>query len=650
MTYFYEVFLADSHYHSSLPLTYSSEEKLAVLAVVTVPLQKRVATGFIMREVGKPKFATKPIKATLTDSPLPKYCLRIAQWLATYYGATLSDAMRQFAPTKPTVRRTHPEHDQSITATPAVQIEFDLPLTTDQKQAIEQINQSKNQTVLLHGETGTGKTRVYLELAREVLTAGRSVILLTPEIALTTQLAAAVEQLLPHPTFVLHSQLTDAKRKQLWFQILEATEPVVIIGPRSALFAPVKDPGLIVVDEAHEPAYKQEQSPRYHALRVASQMGVINKAKVVLGTATPAVAEYYLAKQHDAVVRMKKLAIDHSHGEPIIEIVDIKDRGNFSRNPHLSTKLIEAMTRTLSAGKQVMIYLNRRGSARLILCDNCGWQLLCPHCDVPLVYHSDHHEARCHICGYNQAPPMQCPECKNPDVIYRSIGTKALIESIAKLFPQYRLARFDSDNLAGEHIDEVYSKLRAGEIDILVGTQLLAKGFDLPKLDLVGIVAAETSLALPDFTSEERAFQLLYQVIGRVGRGHGRGHVIIQSLDPKNVVIATAISKNYDRFYKHALKERQDFRFPPFSYLMQLTCRRLTHDGAATAAENLLKKLASKGLPVEIVGPTPSFYARKGRYFYYQIVCKSKNRNHLLNLAHEVPADWLVDLDPINLL
>ena len=642
--------MADSHYRSSEPLTYASKDKLKPLSIVTVPLQKRMVTGFVMREVSKPSFATKEVKTLLSDQPLPKQCLRLAQWLADYYAATLSEGLRQFTPATTTIRRGQPNHEQSVTATAAVQIEFDLPLTDDQSQAIRAISRTKSTTVLLHGDTGTGKTRVYLELAREVLDSGRSVMLLTPEIALTTQLAVAVEQLLPHPTYVLHSQLSPAKRKKLWFAILEATEPVVIIGPRSALFAPLKDLGLIVVDEAHEPAYKQEKSPRYLALRVASQLGAISGAKVILGTATPSVADYYVAEQKKVLVRMKTLAIAHSHGDPVAEIVDIKDRKNFTRNPYLSNQLIEAMNKELTDKKQVMIYLNRRGSARLILCDSCGWQLLCPHCDVPLVYHADKHIARCHICGFTQAPPMECPQCRNPDIIYRSIGTKALIENIAKLFPQYRLARFDSDNVAGEHINEVYGRLRAGEIDILVGTQLLAKGFDLPKLNLVGIVNAETSLALPDFTSEERAFQLLYQVIGRVGRGHGRGHVIVQSIDPTNIVVKSALGRDWHSFYKHALAERQAFRFPPFAYLLQLTCRRATDSGAQTAAENLKKKLAAKKLPVEIIGPAPAFYARRGKYYYYQLVAKSKDRAHLLKLAKEVPADWAVDLDPINLL
>jgi primosomal protein N' (replication factor Y) len=224
------------------------------------------------------------------------------------------------------------------------------------------------------------------------------------------------------------------------------------------------------------------------------------------------------------------------------------------------------------------------------------------------------------------------------------------MESVAKLFPEYRVQRFDSDNASGERVHELYHRLRAGEIDILVGTQLLAKGFDLPKLGLVGVVAAETSMALPDYTSEERTFQLLYQVLGRVGRGHGRGRVVIQTYDPNNVIIQAAIERDYQKLYEHILAQRRDFRFPPFSYLLKLVCRRATQNGASAAAEKLAKELLEQKLPVEIVGPTPAFYGRRGRYYYWQIVIKSKQRDHLLKLAEVVPANWTIDLDPMDLL
>ncbi len=616
--------------------------------VVTVPLRARMVTGFVTAEVDKPEFNVKPIKTLLSSKPLPAHCLKLAQWLSVYYHCNLSEALRQFAPSKPTLRHTKQEVPD-LSHDPDSQIEIEAPLTKTQEKALDEIRKNPSVTVLLHGITGSGKTRIYLELAKETLEKGRSVIMLTPEIALTTQLIGQAKKSLGTNVFILHSQLSQAKRKQIWLSILESTKPVVIIGPRSALFSPVHNPGLVILDEAHEPAYKQDQSPRYHAARVASQLGLLTASKVILGTATPLVTDYYLAEDKNAVVNMNEQAIT-SKEQTTFEVVDLKDRSNFTTNPYLSTQFIDAAKEALGSKKQVMIYLNRRGSARLVLCNKCGWQLLCPHCDIPLVYHADEHLTRCHVCGYNQTPPNVCLKCKNPDIIYKSIGTKALAAAAEKLFPQYKVQRFDSDSLEGEHVNDLFHQLQSGEIDILVGTQLLAKGLDLPRLGLVGIVSAESSMGLPDYTSEERAFQLLYQVIGRVGRGHIKGKIILQSYDPKSIVVESALNRDWHSFYKYTLQERQDFRFPPFSYMLQLSCKRATLKGVEQASSRLKKDLLGLKLPVEIIGPTPSFYARRGKFYYYQIIAKAKNRSHLLELAKHVPADWTVNLDPANLL
>jgi len=646
--YYYEVLLADSRYHGGTPLTYSSPELLPRLSVVSVPLRSGLATGFVLDQTEKPSFSTKEIRTVLSSKTLPYHCLQLAEWLRDYYLINFGEALRQFAPSKTVIRRGSQKLSSSLEE--QTQLDINSPLSQEQRRAIDKIKAHPSTTVLLHGDTGSGKTRVYLELAEETLSAGRSVVLLTPEIALTSQLLMAARQKLKAPIHVVHSELSIAERKRIWFEVLEAQQPVVIIGPRSALFMPISSPGLIVIDEAHEPAYKQEQSPRYHAVRVASQLGSLSSAKVVLGSATPSLTDYYLASERGAVVEMKNQAVSGQKAKAGYELIDIKDRTSFSRNQHLSNQLINAVNKALSKNKQVMLYFNRRGSARVILCSKCGWQLLCPNCDVPLVYHGDEHLVRCHICGYNSKPPKVCPTCGNPDIVYKSIGTKTLTEELKKLFPNARIQRFDSDNPAGEKLNEIYHDLVNGEVDILVGTQLLAKGLDLPKLNLVGIVSAETSLSLPDFTAEERTFQLLYQVIGRVGRGHTEGKVVLQSYHPDSALIKASVERDWNSFYQLAIDERQAYRFPPFSYLLKLVCRRATQAGAETAAENLKIKLQELGLPVEIIGPSPSFYARRGKYFYYQIVAKSKDRKHLIKLADNVPAGWTIDLDPQDLL
>lgn len=640
--------MADSHYHSNSPLTYYSKEALPILSVVTVPLRGRNATGFIISELSAaPDFKTREIKSLQSPVPLPRHCLQLAEWIQAYYASTLAEALRQFTPSKPVIRKRVEEKSAPV---PQGLKPVRLPtLTKDQQQALAKIQKNHSSTVLLHGETGTGKTRVYLELAKQTLAEGKSVILLTPEISLTSQLLLSAKQALNAPIYVFHSELSDAARKKIWFEILEAKQPIVIIGPRSALFSPVQSIGLIVVDEAHEPAYKQDQAPYYHASRAASQLAILCGARVILGSATPSILDYYLAEQKKAIVRMSSPATGQKTlVKPLL--VDIKNRSLFGQNFHMSNVLIDEIKSTLNAKKQIIIYLNRRGTARDILCNVCGWHFFCPNCDIPLVYHGDQHLARCHICGYKSLPPTECPKCSNPEIIYRSIGTKTLTDEIQRLFPNAKVRRFDSDNLPGEHLHEAYSGLVAGDVDILVGTQLLAKGLDLPRLSLVGIINAETSLGLPDFTSEERAFQLLYQIIGRVGRGHSDGTVVVQSYDPSNVVIRAALKRDWLNFYKHAVAERQQFKFPPFCYLLQAVCRRATEAGAEKAAINLKKLLQQAGGRVEIIGPSPSFYARRGKYYYFQIILKSKDRKVLLELAKHIPSDWRVNLDPTDLL
>lgn len=606
-----------------------------------------MVTGYIVNQVTRPSFSVKPVKAILSSSLLPFHCVQLAEWIRDYYCCTYGEALKQFAPVSTVIRRAVadklPQPNSSY-------INLEDELTMEQKNAIENIKKFPSTTMLLHGQTGSGKTRVYLELAQETLIAGRSVILLIPEIALTAQILNVAAEKINQEIIVFHSELSNSERKKLWFRILESNKPLLIIGPRSALFVPVESLGLIIVDELHEPAYKQEQAPRYNALRVASQLGLLTGSKVVMGSATPSIADYYIASQRKSVIEMPGLARQSSKFIVSSEIVDLKDKANFRKNPYLSDKLISEMSKALEEKKQILIYYNRRGSARIILCNNCGWQSLCPNCDVSLVYHNDQHLARCHICGYSETPPKQCPTCLNHEILYRSIGSKSLHQIISSHFPSAVVKRFDSDNLAGEKLNEVYEELHKGSVDILVGTQLLAKGLDLPKLGLIGVVAADASLSLPDFTSEERTYQLLYQVMGRVGRGHINGKIIVQTYEPDSLIIKSALNRDWKLFYEYSLAERKMYRFPPFSYLLKLVCRRATLKGAENASARLKENLLKEGLPVEIIGPTPSFYLRRGKYYYYQLIIKSKDRKHLVQLAALAPAGWQCDLDPVDLL
>src|SRR3990167_5749703 len=351
---YYEVLIASKSYRGEA-LTYSSEHELSPLSVVSIPLRSKSATGFVGKRVKKPKFVAKAIKNHLSNHPLPIHCIELARWMADYYACSLGEALRQFGPAQPINRGEYQTEELTLPAD--IKLELSLPLTKDQKSAIEAINKSKQTTTLLHGDTATGKSRVYMELAKDSIKNGRSVIILTPEIALTAQLEK-VARTLDHPVHIFHSHLTAAARKKIWLAILETTQPVIVIGARSALFVPLRNPGLIVVDEAHEPAYKQDQSPRYHAARVASRLGELSGARVVLGTATPNVADYYLANARRAVVSMTQPAIGQKISILKSQIIDLRDRSAFSRSKHLANSLIDEINTTLSAKKQIMIYLN----------------------------------------------------------------------------------------------------------------------------------------------------------------------------------------------------------------------------------------------------------------------------------------------------
>jgi primosomal protein N' (replication factor Y) len=401
----------------------------------------------------------------------------------------------------------------------------------EQSQALDEIAHATSGTIVLQGVTGSGKTEIYKELARRSVSRGQSVILLVPEISLTSQLISEFAHDFPD-LIVTHSQMTEAERHLAWRTVLHAETAQVIIGPRSALFLPVKNLGVLIIDEAHEPSYKQEQSPRYSALRAASILARENDIKLILGSATPSVADRYLAEVTGRpVVRLDTPARALAQ-TPDITLVDMTKRGNFKRHRFISDQLIASIEKNLANRKQTLIFHNRRGSASTTLCENCGWTALCPNCLVPLVLHGDRFELSCHICAHREKVPTVCPVCRSTDIIHKGIGTKLIESELRKLFPKARIARFDSDNTANETVNSLYEALYKGNIDIAIGTQVVAKGLDLPHLRTVGVIQADSGLSLPDYAAAERAFQLLAQVIGRVGRDEHASEVIVQSYQP----------------------------------------------------------------------------------------------------------------------
>lgn len=640
--WYVEVLVADAAYHKNEALTYSSAARLKPGNVVVVPLRSKHVPAIVTGAVGKPAFSTKAI-VNVPDLPaLPSTHLKLIAWLREYYPAPLGMIVQLFLPNNFATGKTK---EPSRRDSPVAQLP---PLTADQQNALNNIG--SDGLHILHGETGSGKTRVYLELVRKQLAQGKSSIVLTPEIGLTSQLAGTMERAFGDQVVLMHSGLTETARRDAWQRVLRSQQPLVIVGARSALFAPVSNLGLIVIDESHETAYKQDQAPYYHTSTVAAKLAELHKAVLVLGSATPLVRDYFVAKaKQRPIIRMTQVAAGSDHNVTA-EIVDLRNRSQFPKSPYLSTRLLKAISERLQHNEQTLIFLNRRGTARVIFCNVCGWQALCPHCDLPLVYHSDDHVMRCHSCSYKTAAPVSCPSCSNSDVVFRSIGTKAIVSEVQRLFPGARAMRFDTDNKKAERLETHYASVRAGEVDIIVGTQTLAKGLDLPKLSLVGVVIADTSLYFPDFSAEERTYQLLSQVLGRIGRGHRQGTAIIQTYSPESALLQSVVAKDWHTFYNKEIAERRQFLFPPFCHLLKLSCKRASDASAQKAAEQLAHKIRGNNYNVIVEGPVPSFHGKVQNKFVWQIIAKAKRREQLVSIVKNLPSGWTYDIDPLNLL
>lgn len=632
---------------SSMFFTYASDVPLAIGQLVVVEVGKKTHTGLVLRKVKRPPYNTKPIISVIEIQPLPEPLVRLGLWLSEYYATHLGTVLQTLLPRGlQTIRRTRPKAPYQTLRDRTINV-----FTAQQQAALKAIEQMPPGSALLHGVTGSGKTAVYIELAQRALARGQSVLILVPEIALTSQL---VDEFSQHfkDIILTHSRQTEAERHTIWRDALSSSVPRIAIGPRSALFLPFKTIGLIVIDEAHETSFKQEQSPRYSALRAASVLSSCHKAKLLLGSATPTIADYYLAKQSGRpIIPMTKRAQDGAVA-PTITLIDMTKRFLFKKHRFLSDKLLSQLEATFASNGQALIFHNRRGSASTTLCENCGWSAICPRCFLPFTLHSDQHQLRCHICGLTERVPTSCPQCNSADILHKGIGTKLVESELRILFPDKIIARFDGDSETSESVEKRYKELYAGKIDLIIGTQVIAKGLDLPRLRSVGVIQADAGLSLPDYSSSERTFQLLAQVIGRVGRSHHPTAVVVQSYQPAHPAVTYGLAQNYDQFYKETLVSRHKALFPPFTYLLKLTCIYKTEAAAIKNTQKLAQELQLKLPPdVQILGPTPAFYERQHDTYRWQLILKSPRRSLLIDaLRHVPPTHWQTELDPTNLL
>ena len=643
---YYLIAPAKTFHSSDNLLTYSSETPLKIGQIVEIPLGRQSTIGIVVKNTTQPDFDTKSITKIIYEQPLPKKLVDALFWLSSYYRCPLSTVIQAALPRGITKNRRG-----KLPEAPNI-APIDNPLNSAQRAAIRAIEENPANTILLHGITGSGKTNIYIELCARTLAKNQSVILLVPEIALTSQLVRNFQQHFKNIT-LLHSNLTESLRHQLWEKILTDNQPQVIIGPRSALFAPVQDLGLIIIDEAHEPAYHQEQNPKYSASLLAGKL-----AKTVLGTATPLISDYYLCKSHNAIVEINQLAIE-SDKHTNISVIDLKDHSDFTKSRILSNQLIESIKASLANHTQSMLFHNRRGTAPMTICDKCGWQALCPNCFLPLVLHADAFQMRCHTCARNFPVPTACPECKNASIHHKGFGTKLIEDELHRLFPSAKIARFDMDTDDDLKLTKIYDEVYRGDYDIIVGTQMIAKGFDFPRLTTLGIVQADAGLSLPDFSSEERTFQLITQVIGRAKRGHQNSNIFIQSFQPDHPIISLASQSDYASFYNYLVQKRQQSKLPPYSFLLKLSVTYKTEAATVKNIRTLYKKVIQTAKQLQIPEnrivvspPMPAFHERTSTGYTWQLVIKAKSRQNLLDIFDHLPKNNYLhyDFDPISLL
>ena len=577
-------------------------------------------------------------------------------------GLDAADARKRFS--WPVVARVVREGLAAVAPNPAANPSPLLP-TPDQQAALAAIERAMDdpsvepRVYLLHGATGSGKTEVYLQAIAHCLAQGKRAIALVPEVALTPQTTQRFEERFPGQVGLLHSGLSPGRQRDEWRRVLRG-ERGVVIGPRSALFAPMDNPGLIALDEEHEWTYKQDDAqPRYHARDAAERLAALTGAVVVLGSATPDVATAWRAER-GAVGKLALPSRIERSGAPAslasVDVVDMREELRDGNRSVFSRLLRHRLEETMRAGRQAILFLNRRGAASAVVCRNCGHAMRCARCSTALAYHEPQDgrgagRLRCHHCGGARGAPARCPKCRSPRIRYLGLGAQRLMDEALRVAPGARALRWDSDAASDARAHErILRAFASGKADILVGTQMVAKGLDIPSVDLVGVALADVGLHAPDFRAPERAFQLLTQVAGRAGRGSRPGHAVIQTYAPEHYAVRAAAAQDYEAFYAEEMERRRELRNPPFSKLVRLLIAHTDDRTAAREADRLaglLRRTAREwGMSeAEVIGPAPAYPPRVRNVWRRQIVVRAPEPRVLLDKV-AVPPAWRVDIDP----
>ncbi len=668
-------------------LTYTQAPELSSLhrgQLVTVPLGKgnRATKGLVLG----PCTTTAPSEATLKaitacdpDYPtLPEHFIKWLEWLSSYYIHPVGKVAQLAYP--PLRRQEKARKSKRAPVIPLEQMDAPPMMTDEQAQCYNAISQFSNfSSHLVFGVTGSGKTEIYLRLLEKILKEGKTGIVLVPEISLTPQLIQRFARRFGDKIAAIHSQLTDRERTNQWWDLIEGRKSI-LIGARSALFCPLPNVGMIIVDEEHEPSYKQDEKLKYHGRDAAVMLAKFLDCPIVLGSATPSLESWKNALDrkyhlHELKCRVANRAL------PTMTVVDLREQKSSEETQQrikekypdlpfwLSPPLYEKMQEILKNKDQVALFLNRRGVAQMIICPACGHTRECPNCDINLTLHAHSHLV-CHYCDYHENLKDKCPDCKEGHLEAVGLGTELLEKDLAKLFPEHKISRADRDEIQNRsELEALISEMESGEIDILVGTQMIAKGLDFPKLKLVGLVLADVGFNLPDFRATERSFQLITQMSGRSGRhvreGEDPGAVIIQTFNPEHESLLFAQNHDFVGFAAHELNTRAQLNYPPTGRLLGFRIQG-RHLGAVEDAARLLSKRAQslktqfpQYQKIEILGPAEAPLAKLRGQFRFHLLIKGNQASAINSFARQTMSDeqWvpsgiriLIDVDPINLL
>ncbi|MDO8525124.1 MAG: primosomal protein N' [Candidatus Omnitrophota bacterium] len=653
----------DRIFHYSIPDNFS--ENIKIGKRVFVPFLNRAIVGYVvgLTDTADVKNVKSLISVIDKEPVLSEEMLKLTKWVKDNYFCSWGEAIAAVIPAgikkgKESIGSRFKDDEARTEVFPQsnphdLMEEQGLAL----KSVIESVDKHEHKTFLLHGITASGKTEVYLQAIDHVLRQNRQALMLVPEISLTPQTIERFSSRFGGRVAVIHSRLTAAKKFLEWKRIKDGKVNIVV-GARSAVFAPVKNLGIIIIDEEHETSYKQDDVPRYHARDVAEERARLNSCPLILGSATPSLESFYRAK-HGGYKLIKLTKRVEERSLPKVKIVDMRmELATRRRIVIFSKVMLDAVANTLKAGKQAIIFLNRRGFSTFINCKKCGLVVKCKRCDTVMVYHFETKKLVCHYCNYTAKAPDICPHCKSDYIKYLGLGTEKVESEINHSFPHALIARMDSDTTKkrGSH-DRILGEFRAGKINLLVGTQMIAKGHDFPGVTLVAVVSADVSLNIPDFRASERTFNLLTQVGGRAGRGEDAGEVVIQTYTPGHYAILAAAKHDYEKFYDEEIISRKELLFPPFISLIKVTVRARNDDMAAKAAEELAHTIRREDPAMLIAGPSPAPIVRMRGYYRYNLILKHRDRLAACALLKKALGSFrkphgiliAVDVDPVSM-